>query len=204
VAEALTIDELAERVGMSVRNLREWRTLGLLPRAEMRGRVGYYGPEVVERVERIKTLHAEGFTLELIRRMLDTGGDAGDEVMRLAEILRSPSTERKAAGAGGSLDDAGAALEELGLPIDEVMAAAAEVRSHTEAIAAIFERVWMEHIWEPFIAAGAPAAELARLQRAAGRLKPLTNDAVLALFATAMDERIEQGIARELKRASDA
>ncbi|MGH7856147.1 MAG: MerR family transcriptional regulator, partial [Candidatus Binatia bacterium] len=40
--DALTIDELAKGVGMTVRNLREWRTLGLLPPAEMRGRVGYY------------------------------------------------------------------------------------------------------------------------------------------------------------------
>ena len=62
---------------MTVRNLREWRTLGLLPRAEMRGRVGYYDPAVVDRIERIKQLHAQGFTLELIRRMLDAGGDVG-------------------------------------------------------------------------------------------------------------------------------
>src|SRR3954454_21065211 len=87
---ALTVDELAERVGMTVRNLREWKTLGLLPPAEMRGRVGYYPPEVADRVERIKKLHSEGFTLELIRRMLDAGGDAGDEVVRLAETLRAP------------------------------------------------------------------------------------------------------------------
>ena len=85
----LTINELAERVGMTVRNLREWRSLGLLPRAEMRGRVGYYAPAVVDRIERIKKLHAEGFTLELIGRMLDAGGDAGDEVMPLAETLRA-------------------------------------------------------------------------------------------------------------------
>src|SRR4051794_41414070 len=84
---ALTVSQLAERVEMTVRNLREWKTLGLLPRAEMRGRVGYYPPEVVDRVERIKKLHAEGFTLELIGRMLD----AGEDVMRLAETLRAPA-----------------------------------------------------------------------------------------------------------------
>ena len=33
--DRLTIDELARRVGMTVRNLREWRTLGLLPAAEI-------------------------------------------------------------------------------------------------------------------------------------------------------------------------
>src|SRR5258706_7273271 len=92
---ALTVDELADRVGMTVRNIREWRTLGLLPLAELRGRVGYYQPDVVERVERIKRLHSEGFTLELISRMLD----AGDEVMRLAETLR------EAVRAGGATDE---------------------------------------------------------------------------------------------------
>ena len=39
VPPALTIDELATRAGMSVRNLREWHGLGLIPDAEMRGRV---------------------------------------------------------------------------------------------------------------------------------------------------------------------
>lgn len=86
----LTIDELAQRVGMTVRNLREWRALGLLPAPEMRGRVGYYGAGTVARIERIRQLHAEGFTLELIRRLLDASGDASDEVLGFARALREP------------------------------------------------------------------------------------------------------------------
>lgn len=88
-AGALTIDELARRVGMTVRNLREWRALGLLPPAELRGRVGYYAPAVVERIEGIKSLHAQGFPLELIRRMLDAGGDAAADALDLVHALRS-------------------------------------------------------------------------------------------------------------------
>src|SRR4051794_22417225 len=130
---ALTVDQLAERVDMSVRNLREWKTLGLLPPAEMRGRVGYYPPEVVARVERIKKLHSEGFTLELIARMLDAGGDAGDEVMRLAETLRAPvrETDERMAEIARSLQD-------LGLSLDDFLGASAEIRGHTEKIAEIF------------------------------------------------------------------
>jgi DNA-binding transcriptional MerR regulator len=86
----LTIDQLAHRVGMTVRNLREWRTLGLLPPAMMRGRVGYYDEAVVERVGVVRTLHGEGFTLELIRQMLEAAGDSADEVLQLAERLRAP------------------------------------------------------------------------------------------------------------------
>jgi len=189
---ALTVDELAERVGMTVRNLREWKTLGLLPPAEMRGRVGYYQPEVVDRVERIKKLHAEGFTLELIARMLDAGGD----VMRLAETLRAPvraSTDQRMAEIAGS-------LQELGLPVDDFLQASARIRAKTEEIAEIFEEVWLENIWQPFVDAGMPESELPRLQDTAARVKPLAVDTVIALFTSAMDAQIERGIERELGR----
>ena len=203
--EAITIDELAERVGMTVRNLREWRTLGLLPRAEMRGRVGHYSPAVVERVERIQKLHGEGFTLELIARMLDAGGEAADEVMRLAGALRAPVTEEVAAAepATDRLARISASLEELGLSLDQVLDATARVQAHAEGMAQIFEQIWMEHIWEPFIEAGMPEEELPRIQETAMRVKPLALEAVSALFTVAMDGQIEKGIAREVGRAAE-
>ena len=120
----MTIDELADRVGMTVRNLREWRTLGLLPKAEMRGRVGYYDETVVERVTRVKQLHAEGFTLELIARMLD----AGEAATRLAETLRAP-------------------VSHTGTDLAE-QEAFALIHEHAQRMAADFERLWMEHVWD--------------------------------------------------------
>jgi DNA-binding transcriptional MerR regulator len=201
--DELTIDELAERVGMTVRNLREWRTLGLLPRARMRGRVGYYPPEVVERVERIQKLHAEGFTLELISRMLDAGGEAGDEVMRLAATLRAPVGEAAVADPAERIARIVASLQELGLDLDEIEAATARIRDHLERIAEIFEGVWRETIWEPFVEAGMPDDQLPGIQAAATRVKPLALDAVVALFTIAMDAQIESGIARELGRAAE-
>jgi DNA-binding transcriptional MerR regulator len=193
---ALTVAELAERVGMTVRNLREWKTLGLLPPAEMRGRIGYYAPEVVDRVERIKELHSQGFTLELIARLLDAGGDAGDEVIRLAETLRAPvrvATDERVAEIAGS-------LRELGVSVDDFLHAAARIRAKSEEIAGIFEEVWLQSIWQPFLDAGMPESELPRLQEVAARVKPLAIETVIALFTSAMDAQIESGIARELGR----
>jgi DNA-binding transcriptional MerR regulator len=200
--EALTIEELAERVGMTVRNLREWKTLGLMPPAELRGRTGYYSPDVVELVARIQRLHSEGFTLELIARMLEAGGDAAGEVMQLAVALRAPVAEDVASSEAGPdrITRVFRALEDLGVSADDVLDATARVQAHTEAIAEIFESVWMEQIWEPFIEAGMPDAEAPRVQEAAARVKPLTVEAVVALFTAAMDARIERGIARELGR----
>jgi len=87
---AITIDALAARTGMTVRNLREWRAMGLLPAPTMRGRSGYYDESIVERVATVQRLHADGYTLELIRRMLDAGGDLGEEAAAVAIALRAP------------------------------------------------------------------------------------------------------------------
>jgi DNA-binding transcriptional MerR regulator len=201
--DALTINELADQVGMTVRNLREWRTLGLLPRATMRGRVGYYEPEILDRVRRIQRLHAEGFTLDLIARMLDAGGDAADEVIRLAGTLHAPY-DTDAAGSvtppKQRIAQIAASLDELGLTTEQVAEATAKIREHLEAIAALFEQVWRDSIWEPFVEAGMPDAELPRIQATAARVKPLALEAVVAQFTLAMEAQIERGIARELER----
>lgn len=96
-APTLTIDALAARTGMTVRNLREWRALGLLPAPTMRGRSGYYDDAIIDRVEAIRRLHADGYTLELIRRMLSAGGDLGEEAAAVAIALRAPFRDPDAA-----------------------------------------------------------------------------------------------------------
>lgn len=195
--EALfTIDDLAREVGMTVRNLREWRTLGLLPRAEMRGRVGFYDAAVVERVHRIKDLHAQGFTLDLIRRMMETGGDSADEVMRFAEALRAPFRT-----AGPSPEEIAATLNAIGMSEAEAEAVTAQVREHADRIAELFEAVWMKHVWQPFVDAGMPEDQIQQLQETVGRVQPLAAETVEVVFSAAMEARIAQGIARELEAA---
>src|SRR5256885_12104992 len=47
---ALTIEELARRVGLSTRNVRAYRTAGLLPPPTLEGRTGRYGDEHLRRL----------------------------------------------------------------------------------------------------------------------------------------------------------
>lgn len=68
---ALTIDELAARVGMTVRNVRAHQSRGLLPPPQMRGRTGYYGEEHVARLELVTDMQTDGFNLRAIRHALD-------------------------------------------------------------------------------------------------------------------------------------
>lgn len=87
----MTIDELARRVGMTVRNIREWQTMGVLPPPERRGRVGIYTDDHMARIERIKALRAQGFPLDVIRRMLDRSADSAPDVRRLASSVFDPA-----------------------------------------------------------------------------------------------------------------
>src|SRR5919202_3568192 len=89
----LTIDELAQRTGMTVRNLRAHQSRGLLPPPDVRGRTGYYGPEHIARVELIKELQADGFNLEAIRRLIENAGGSTSEVLRFTRAARETFEE---------------------------------------------------------------------------------------------------------------
>jgi DNA-binding transcriptional MerR regulator len=86
----LTIDELARRTGMTVRNIRAHQSRGLLPPPDVRGRTGYYGPRHVGRIELIRELQADGFKLEAISRLLDSAGGSSEEVLRFTRAVKAP------------------------------------------------------------------------------------------------------------------
>ena len=93
--DAHTIDELARRTGMTVRNIRAHQSRGLLPPPEVRGRTGFYGPEHIARIELIKELQADGFNLESIRRLLESAGGSTDEVLRFTRAVAASFEEEQ-------------------------------------------------------------------------------------------------------------
>ncbi|MGW2318463.1 MerR family transcriptional regulator [Streptomyces sp. NPDC001680] len=69
--QALTIDELAARTGVTVRTVRFYGSKGLLPPPEIGPRrVGRYGPGHVARLALIEELQQQGMTLAAIERYL--------------------------------------------------------------------------------------------------------------------------------------
>lgn len=87
----LTIDRLARRTGMTVRNIRAHQTRGLLPPPRVVGRTGYYGPDHVARLEFIKEMQEAGFNLSGIKRVLDAvAPGAGRELLEFERLLMAP------------------------------------------------------------------------------------------------------------------
>jgi len=87
---SLTIDELAREMGLSVRNVRSHQARGLLPAPEVRGRIGYYGPEHISRVRLIQELQGEGMKLNGIKRLLRESAGRGDGLLRVKHAADAP------------------------------------------------------------------------------------------------------------------
>ena len=79
----MTIDELASAAGTTSRRVRSFKTLGLLPRPDLRGRTGRYGPDHRARLAAILRLQGQGFSLESLGILLR----ALNEGLSLATVL---------------------------------------------------------------------------------------------------------------------
>jgi DNA-binding transcriptional MerR regulator len=86
----MTIDQLAQRSGMTVRNIRAHQSRGLLPPPELRGRTGLYTDDHLARVQLIKSLQSEGLNLGAIRAVLERTpvGAAADAIELRRTVLR--------------------------------------------------------------------------------------------------------------------
>src|SRR3954447_18705863 len=82
-----TIDEVAQRTGMTTRNIRAHQSRGLLPPPQVRARTGFYGPEHVNRIRLIQEMQADGFNLKAIQRVLEASDGASEEALGFRRAL---------------------------------------------------------------------------------------------------------------------
>ena len=89
--ELLTIDQLAERTGITVRTIRYYAGRGLLPPPRLRGRTGFYGRDHLARLDLVSELTTLGFTLSAIENQLRRlPPDAGADELALHRALLTP------------------------------------------------------------------------------------------------------------------
>jgi DNA-binding transcriptional MerR regulator len=86
----LTVEQLAYETGMSVRNIRNHQSRGLLPPPEVRARTGYYGDEHVARLRLIQEMQSEGFNLRAIARLIGEHGADADRFVGLRQAVTAP------------------------------------------------------------------------------------------------------------------
>jgi DNA-binding transcriptional MerR regulator len=233
----LTIDELAQLTGMTVRNIRAHQSRGLLPPPDVRGRTGYYGPAHVARLELIKEMQGEGFNLEAIRRLVEASPASSEEPLRFVRAVHEPFVEEdpevitaeelatrwssqdpkllaravklgllRDLGDGRfeevspRLGKAGQQLAELGVPAEVGLELASKVRRHADGVARAYVKLFIEQVWKPFEAAGAPEERWPEVRDALERLRPLAAESLLAVFGLAMSQATEEAFGREIEK----
>jgi DNA-binding transcriptional MerR regulator len=126
----LTIDQLAAATGTTTRRIRALQTLGLLPRPDLRGRTGLYGPAHRARLDAILRLQDQGFSLESLQVLFDA--------------LQAGQTLASVLGADGdtSLRPPEDTLELYGFP--DLRAAAAPKGGRRALLSVVPTTVWDE------------------------------------------------------------
>jgi len=199
----LTVGQLADAAGMTVRNVRNHQSRGLLPPPELEARTGYYGERHLERLRLIREMQADGYNLEAIRRLL-SGSElrrvatmpieapavltaeelrrrfGGPDTAALAEaerlgVLRPLGDDRYEAPSPALLRGAEEAVAR-GVGLDAALRVVAEVRASCEAMARTFVGVFERELLG---GEGDPVA-------AVERLRPVAAQTVAALFDQAM------------------
>lgn len=92
-AEEYTVDELAARAQMTVRNVRAYAGRGLIEAPRLAGRTGYYNREHLQRLQLIRQLLERGFTLSAIEKAIQNAPHtAAGHALDLMTILDQPDS----------------------------------------------------------------------------------------------------------------
>lgn len=90
-ANELTVDQLAARVGMTVRNVRAYAARGLLPPPRLVGRTGWYGPAHIARLTLVREMLAQGLTLAAVQKAIENEPAAGSvQALALHRAILAP------------------------------------------------------------------------------------------------------------------
>jgi DNA-binding transcriptional MerR regulator len=91
LSQRFAIEQLAAATGLTVRNIREHQTRGLLPPPVIHGRKGAYDARHIARLKFIQQLQSEGLNLQAIHWLLQRApAETTDEVVRFERALFAP------------------------------------------------------------------------------------------------------------------
>jgi DNA-binding transcriptional MerR regulator len=101
-----------------------------------------------------------------------------------------------------SLIDIAAEVVARGVPLDHALSVFVKVRERCEQIGRQFVRLFLDDLWKPFADAGYPDDRWHEVEESIERLRPLSSQAVLAVYQLTMSTEVERAFGRELERLS--
>ena len=89
-----------------------------------------------------------------------------------------------------------------GIPLADALSVFTKVRERCEQIGREFVRLFLNDLWKPFVSDGYPDERWGDVVESIERLRPLSSQAVLAIYQLTMSSEVERAFGRELERLS--
>ena len=87
-----------------------------------------------------------------------------------------------------------------GVSLDGALAVLEQIERHCDAVSAAFVALFMAEVWEPFAAAGMPAARWSTIETSIAALRPLAGEALQAIFGQRMSAQIDAAFGELARR----
>ncbi|MDX6654685.1 MAG: hypothetical protein QOH18_1395 [Solirubrobacterales bacterium] len=99
-----------------------------------------------------------------------------------------------------SLLDAAEGVVATGVPLDHALAVIDKVRKSCKSVSNEFVKLFLEDIWKPFEADGFPEERWAEVRGALDQLRPLSLQALAAVYRMTMSDEVERALGKQLER----
>lgn len=102
-----------------------------------------------------------------------------------------------------SLLDAAEGVVAAGVPMDHALTVIDKVRGRCKAASQEFVKLFLEDIWKPFEEEGYPEERWPQVRQALDQLRPLSLQALVAVYRMTMSAEIEKALGKQLERMAN-
>lgn len=78
-----------------------------------------------------------------------------------------------------------------GVSLDGALGVFEQIVEHCDAVSAAFVKLFVDEVWQPFLAAGMPESSWPEIERSIDQLRPLATEALVAIFGQRMSDQID-------------
>jgi len=142
------------------------------------------------------------FTLdELAERF---GTDTDNALKRAVEAgALVPVDEDRFEAPFPSLLDAAEGVVAAGVSLDHALAVFDKVRSRSRSVSHEFVKLFLEDVWKPFEEEGYPEERWSQVRQALDQLRPLSLQALVAVYRMTMSDEVEKALGKQLERMAN-
>ena len=130
---------------------------------------------------------ANGFAADVIDRAIDAGALV-------------PIDDDRFEAPFPSLLDAAEGVVATGVPLGHALAVIAKVQSRCRSVSHEFVKLFLDDIWRPFEEEGYPEERWPEVRAALDQLRPLSLQALVAVYRMTMSDEVEKAFGKQLER----